>query len=46
MYIGEYLLKQEIVILNEYSHQNYTPNKWWEKIEKIFDDYNIKKLKV
>lgn len=46
MYIGEYLLKQKIVILNEYSHKNYTPDKWWDKIEEIFDDYNIKKLKV
>ena len=47
MYIGEYLLKQKIAILNKYSHQNFTPDKWWEKhIEKIFDYYNIKKLKV
>ena len=48
MYIGEYLLKQGIPILDKYSHKNYkrTPDEWWDKIEEIFDDYNIKKLKV
>ena len=48
MYIGEYLLKQGIPILDKYSHKNYnrTPDEWWDEIEKIFDNYNIKKLKV
>lgn len=43
MYIGEYLLKQGIPILDKYSHKNYkrTPDEWDDEIGKIFNYYNI-----
>lgn len=44
MYIGEYILKQGITILDKYSHKNYTKDYLLGVIEKNFDDDNIKKL--
>lgn len=44
MYIGEYILKQGITILDKYSHKNYTKDYLLGVIEKNLDDDNIKKL--
>ena len=43
MYIGEYILKQGIPILDKYSHKNYkrTPDEWDDETGKIFNYYNI-----
>lgn len=43
MYIGEYILKQGIAILDKYSHKNYklTPDEWDDETDKIFNYYNI-----